>query len=319
MGKRSKKSNRAVNGWLAVDKPSGMGSTDVVNRLKRLLDAPKVGHGGTLDPMATGVLPIAFGEATKTMNYALNGNKSYLATVQWGTSTTSLDADGQIEQSGGLIPDANQIEAALPAFIGEISQVPPKVSALKVDGKRAHQLVREGEEFELEPRQTKIFELRLESHDPVAGRSEIFVSAAKGFYVRALARDLATSLGTLAHLVALRRVRSGPFGVEQCISLEKLEAMDHISDREALLLPLKRALDDIPALELGEAAARQLRNGQSVWVLRRSLLDQIDAKLPGFLSSQSEPVSVLVTAEGAEVGLAEFARGRVSPKRLFNI
>ena len=312
MAKRKK--GRAISGWLAIDKPQGMGSTSVVNRVKRLFDANKVGHGGTLDPMATGVLPIALGEATKTMPYALDANKAYEFEVHWGVETDSLDADGVATRTVDYQPSEAEILAIIPSFIGPIEQVPPKVSALKVDGQRAYDLAREGEDFELAPRATEVIDLTLLNHGN--GRSQFAVSAIKGFYVRALARDLAYALGTVGHLTALRRVRSGPFVAEDCVPLEFLEDLAHMSSRDAVLMPLDRVLVDIPALDLGIEAAQQLRNGQSVAVFRKSLLDKILSVTGDKLGEQ--PV-VLVKAGEQPVGIGQFEQGRIKPVRLFNL
>ena len=312
MAKRKK--GRSISGWIAIDKPQGMGSTSVVNRIKRLFDANKVGHGGTLDPMATGVLPIALGEATKTMPYALDANKAYEFEVHWGVETDSLDADGVVTRRVDHQPSKAEILAIIPQFIGSIDQVPPKVSALKVDGHRAYDLAREGKDFELATRATQVYDLELLSHSD--DRSQFAVSAAKGFYVRALARDLAYALGTVGHLTALRRVRSGPFVVEDCVTLEFLEDLAHMSPRDAVLMPLDRVLVDIPALDLGIEAAQQLRNGQSVAVFRKSLLDNILSTTGDTLGEQ--PV-VLVKAGNKPVGMGQFEKGRIKPVRLFNL
>ena len=312
MAKR--KGGRPISGWLAIDKPKGIGSTTLVNQIKRLFDAKKVGHGGTLDPMATGVLPIALGEATKTMTFALDARKSYQFDVKWGVETDSLDADGVVTNTVALRPSEADILRIIPKFLGVIEQVPPKVSALKVDGKRAYDLARDGQDFDLPARQTEVYNLALLEH--VGEHSRFRVEAAKGFYVRALARDLAYALGTLGHLTALRRVRSGPFVVEDCVTLDILTNLAHMSDRDAFLMPLDRVLVDIPALDLGTEAAQQLRNGQSVAVFRKSLLDKV---LTATANETGERAIVLVLNRGEPVGMGQFENGRIAPVRLFNL
>ncbi|HKB22329.1 MAG TPA: tRNA pseudouridine(55) synthase TruB, partial [Methyloceanibacter sp.] len=253
-----------VHGWLIFDKPQGINSTGAVAQVKRLYDAEKAGHAGTLDPLATGVLPIAFGEATKTVPFVVEGSKAYRFTVRFGIETDTDDAEGKEVAKSDARPSRSEIEATLSRFTGEITQVPPRFSALKVDGARAYDLARDEEEFELEPRSVSIARLTLIAH-PDKDHCVLEAECGKGTYVRALARDLGRVLGTLGHVAALRRTRAGPFGEENAVSLATLERLT--PDREALLAaiePVEIALRDIPALAISAADAARLRRGQPV-------------------------------------------------------
>jgi len=255
-----KRKGQAIDGWLAIDKPLGMGSTQVVGRVRHLLNAAKVGHGGTLDPLASGILPIALGEATKTVAYVMDGAKAYRFTVRFGVETTTLDGEGEVCATAEGRPDAAAIRAALPAFLGEILQMPPIFSALKVDGARAYDLARAGAAVDLAPRRVRIDSLcLLEQADADHATFEAHVG--KGTYIRALARDIARALGTVGHVTMLRRTRCGPFDEARAISLETLAALGQGPAPWSFLLPVATALDDIPALALTEEEARRLRSG----------------------------------------------------------
>ncbi|MAB14678.1 tRNA pseudouridine(55) synthase TruB [Parvibaculum sp.] len=305
MGRRKK--GDPVTGWVIVDKPSGPTSTDVVNRVRRHFNARKAGHAGTLDPLATGLLPVAMGEATKTIPFIMDADKGYLITIRFGIETNSADAEGDVVAQSDERPSDEEIRDALEAFRGEIEQVPPIFSAIKVNGERAYDLARAGEEVELKSRRVTIHEIRLVSRpDPDHAVVEILCS--KGTYARSLARDLARHLGTVGHVAALRRTRHGPFSEEDGIPLDKLLALSHYpAASEALrthLLPLETALDDIPAVALSDDDASRLRHGQEV------LLRGRDAPI---LSG-----SVLATHRGNPVALTEFDRGSLRPVRVFN-
>jgi len=258
-----KRKGQPIDGWLSIDKPIGLSSAQVVARVRRLLDAAKVGHGGTLDPLASGVLPIALGEATKTVQYVMDGAKAYRWTVRWGLATTTDDGEGAVCETAPGRPDQAAILAALPAFTGVISQIPPAYSAIKVAGERAYDLARAGEEVVLTPRQVRIdrFDL-VECPDPDHATFE--VACGKGTYIRSLARDLARALGTVGHVVALRRIVCGPFDEASSISLACLEEIGQGADPRSCLLPIETALDDIPALALNDADARRLQSGGPV-------------------------------------------------------
>ena len=295
-----KRKGRPINGWLITDKPAGMTSARVVAKVIELTGAAKAGHGGTLDPMATGVLPVALGEATKTTAYVMGGTKVYRFTVRWGEARDTDDAEGVVIETSAARPDKAQIRAALPDFSGVISQLPPVYAAIKVGGKRAYALARQGAAVELAPRQVTIdgFELlRVVDTDHAAFE----VTCGKGTYVRALARDLAVRLGTVGHLSELRRTRVGEFSESAAISLDNLGALGHSAALSVHLRPIETALADIPALAMTEQQAGRLRHGQTVQVVCE------------------EPGLVRATADGRLVALAEVDDGRARPVRVFNL
>ena len=253
------------HGWIILDKPHGLGSTQAVAAVKRVcrqagLGKVKVGHGGTLDPLATGVLPIALGEATKLAGRMLDAAKGYDFTVQFGAETTTLDAEGAVVASSDVRPDAAAIAAVLPRFTGPIRQVPPQYSALKVDGQRAYALARAGGEVTLAARDLVIHTLALTATTADSATLRALVS--KGTYIRSLARDIAKALGTVGHVTMLRRIKAGPFGIEQAISLDKLNEVANGPQLENVLLPLEAGLVDIPALNLDPEQARAVRQGR---------------------------------------------------------
>jgi tRNA pseudouridine55 synthase len=296
-----------VSGWLILDKPQGMTSTQAVTKVRRLFDAAKAGHAGTLDPLATGVLPIALGEATKTVPFAVEGLKTYRFTVRFGAETDSDDAEGTVVTESAARPETEAIEAMLPRFTGEISQVPPRFSALKVDGARAYDLARDKEEFELAPRVVSIKRLALIAR-PDPDHCQLEAECGKGTYVRALARDLGRALGSCAHVEALRRTRVGGFGEEDAVTLAELEAVkDNATEHDTLtraLKPIESALGDIPALALSLSDAARLRQGQPVLWRGR------DA--PIFTGT------AYATSRGMLVAVGEMEAGEFRPKRIFN-
>jgi tRNA pseudouridine55 synthase len=296
-----------VSGWLIFDKPRGMTSTQVVSKVKRLYQAAKAGHAGTLDPLATGVLPLALGEATKTVPFAVEGSKQYRFTVRFGAETDTDDADGKVVASSETRPTRAEIEAELLSFTGEIEQVPPRYSALKVDGARAYELARDDEDFELAARRVSIESLMLTDH-PDPDHCVLETQCGKGTYVRALARDLGRALGTFGHVEQLRRTRVGPFGEERAVTLSALEALAESGGHEALmtaLLPVETALCDIPALAVAGPDADRLRRGQ-----------------PVLLRGRDAPIvegTVYATSRGMLVAVGEVSRGELKPKRIFNL
>lgn len=257
----------APHGWIILDKPLGLGSTQAVAAVKRNLREAgygkkvKVGHGGTLDPLATGVLPVALGEATKLAGRMLDASKSYLFTVRFGSETDTLDLEGKVIATSDVRPALEQVEAVLPRFTGPIEQVPPIYSALKVDGERAYDLARAGQEVELKTRAVTILDLRLERFDPEEGAT-LLAHVSKGTYIRSLARDVAQALGTRGTVTMLRRVKAGPFDLSHAISLDKLNEIGKGAPLEQILLPLEVGLDDIPAIDLGPEQARAVRQGR---------------------------------------------------------
>lgn len=287
------------HGWVIVDKPEGMTSAHVVAKIRRIFKIKKAGHGGTLDPFATGVLPIALGEATKTLSYVLEGNKAYRFEVQWGEARTTQDREGEVTATSDTRPSQKEIEAILPEFTGSIEQIPPAYSALKVDGKRAYALARAGQEVDLPPRQVTINYLKLVSTTPDSATFE--VTCTKGTYVRSLARDLALRLGTVGYVKTLRRLMAAPFLENDAILLDSLLKVGHNSELMNYVLPLQEALADILALEIEGIEAVKLRQGQTL------------------LSPHGDQEVVLVMCEGKPLALGKVKEGRLSPLRVFNI
>jgi tRNA pseudouridine55 synthase len=251
-----------IHGWLVIDKPMGITSSRIVEKLRRATGA-KTGHAGTLDPLATGVLPIAFGEATKTVQFVSAGTKRYRFRIRWGITTDTDDSEGVVTAESGLRPDPTAIEAALPQFVGTILQRPPIYSALKIAGRRAYALARAGNAPELKPRPVEIYDLRLIAADD-PDHADLDAMVGEGTYIRALARDLAEALGTPGHVVELRRLAVGNFDEGQAISLDSALALGHSLAASEHLLPIETALDDIPALALTATEAARLRHGQRV-------------------------------------------------------
>lgn len=254
-----------MHGWVILDKPLGVTSTQAMARVRRLVNAQKAGHGGTLDPLASGILPVALGEATKLIPYVMDGRKTYRFTVRWGVATATDDAEGAGIATSAVRPTEAEILAALPRFVGIIEQVPPRFSAIKVAGARAYDLARDGEDFELASRKVEVFGLALETV-LYADEASFTVTCGKGTYVRALARDLAGILGTCGHVTALRRLAVGPFAEKRAISLEKLEELGHKGAAKTAVLPLEEALDDIPVLRLAAEQAQRLRAGLPIQI-----------------------------------------------------
>ncbi len=262
----------AMHGWIILDKPVGLGSTQAVAAVKRNMREAgygkvKVGHGGTLDPLATGVLPIALGEATKLCGRMLDASKVYEFTIAFGTETSGLDAEGEVVSTSEVRPTLPQVRAVLPHFTGAIDQIPPAYSAIKIDGKRAYERARSGEQVEMASRQVQIYGLELSHSDVVSGNAPIdsvtlTVHVSKGTYIRSLARDIAYALGTVGHVTMLRRKKAGPFGLKQAISLDKLNEIGKGAPAKDIILPLEAGLVDIPALDLSPDAAMAIRQGR---------------------------------------------------------
>jgi tRNA pseudouridine55 synthase len=297
-----------IHGWLVLDKPLGMTSSETVTAVRRILGAAKAGHGGTLDPSATGVLPIALGEATKTVPWVMAGVKTYRFTLRWGEARDTDDAEGKVIAESAVRPNLAAIEAVLPRFIGWLRQRPPAFSALKIAGERAYDLARKGKAVALAERAIEIEALHLtDMAEPDHATFEATVG--KGTYIRALARDLGEALGTYAHVTALRRLSVGRFGLERAISLDNLVSLGHSA--AACLLPVETALDDIPALALTEDEAHRLRCGQAVTPLRPSDRARID--------QLGEGATVCATTGGKLVALVEVAAGVLRPVRVMNL
>jgi tRNA pseudouridine55 synthase len=305
---RRKPRGRPLDGWLIIDKPAGMTSTEAVTRVKRLFDARKAGHGGTLDPLATGLLPIAFGAATKTVPYVMDGTKLYRFTLKFGEARDTDDADGVVIQTSDVRPDDATIEAALPALCGTIMQVPPIFSAIKVAGERAYDMARDGRAPLLEPRMARVDRFALVER--LDRDTAIFeVASGKGVYMRSLARDLARACGTVGHVAALRRLRVGPFLEQHAILLDKLREPDDTAPASPdLLLPVATALADIPALALTEQEAADLRHGQAISLVA----------LMGRIPATADPNGGLARAMagGRVIGLCRLEDGMLKPERV---
>jgi tRNA pseudouridine55 synthase len=310
-----RKKGSPVHGWVVIDKPQGVTSTQVVGIVRRVFDAQKAGHAGTLDPMATGVLAIALGEATKTVPYAMDATKIYRFTVTFGESRDSDDAEGAVTGTSDKRPALAEIEAAIPALVGAISQIPPIYSAIKVDGERAYDLARDGESVVLEPRTVLVHSVRLLGQAD-ADHAEFEMVCGKGTYVRAWARDLARNLGTLGYVSQLRRVAIGNFTVERAIGLEPLKAFMHSPAAFEHLLPLSTALDGIPALAVTGQDAVRLKSGNPILVRPREFARIAESAQSG---DDLQGLTVfLSTGEGEPVALASFAEGELRPFRVFN-
>ena len=258
----NKKKQKNISGWLILDKPIGLTSAKSVALVKRLTEAKKAGHGGTLDPLASGVLPIAFGEATKVVRYVLDGYKSYEFSLRWGIQTTTDDLEGDVILEKEKIPSIDQINFVVSKFLGDISQVPPAFSAIKIDGKRSYSLARLGKSPKLSSRKITIKKLELMTE--MGKEAKFFVTCSKGTYVRSLARDMGLLLGTAAHVTSLRRVKAGTFDIKSAFSLDSIQRLSHSGGLIKAMIPIHTALDDIPAIVVGNDQAKKLRYGQNI-------------------------------------------------------
>lgn len=295
MGKRRK--GRDISGWLVVDKPAGPTSTDVVNRVRRAFDAKKAGHAGTLDPAATGVLAVAFGEATKTVPHVTDGLKTYRFSVRLGAATDTDDAEGEVIETRDARPTDDDIRAALGAYRGDILQVPPQFSAVRIDGERAYARARAGEDMVIAPR--PLFVDRLDLTDrPDADTAVFEMTCGKGGYVRSIARDLGRDLGCLGHVTALRRLAAGPFDIAQSVPLSELES----DPDDARLLPLESALADLPEVRCSAEAAARLRNGNPA---------------PAYASTADYGDTAWASSDGRPVAIGTYRAGEFHPSRVF--
>ena len=314
MGRRKK--GEKIHGWLILDKPLEMTSTQAVSKTRWLLNAQKAGHAGTLDPLASGVLPIAFGEATKTVPFAQESSKAYKFTLRWGRSTTTLDAEGEVTGESDVRPSRDAIEEALGQFIGEIEQVPPKFSAIKVDGERAYDLARAGEAVELASRPVRIDDLRL-LDAPSPDLAVLEMKCGKGAYVRSIARDLAAALGAEGHVAALRRTKVGPFSAAQAVSLDVFEDLVHKGQALEALLPVETALDDIPATAVTEDEAFQLRQGRSIVLPPRRASELRNLRQPREIAGKDYSKAVVAMGSDRAIAIGEARAGKFSPVRVF--
>jgi len=310
-----KRKGDAVHGWVVLDKPVGMTSTLAVTIVRRIFNAQKAGHAGTLDPMASGVLAVALGEATKTVSFAMEAEKTYRFVAHWGEARDSDDAEGAVTETSAVRPARETIEALLPRFVGEIEQVPPGFSAIRVAGQRAYDLAREGKLPELQSREVVIHDARLLGQ-PDPDHAEFEMHCGKGAYVRAWVRDLARAAGTVGHVSALRRTRIGPFSVAEAIPLEKLKSFGHSPAAFEHLRPISTALDGIPALAVTGSDAVRLRSGNSI-LMRAGLFARIKEETNSRDDLQGLTV-FLSSAHGEPIALAELAGGELRPFRVFN-
>jgi tRNA pseudouridine55 synthase len=301
----------AVSGWICLDKPFDLTSTSAVSRVRRLFNAQKAGHAGTLDPLATGILPIALGEATKTVPFLMDSDKAYRFTIAWGRTTATLDREGETTAQSDVRPMLAQVEALLPRLVGEIQQVPPAYSAIKVGGERAYDLARAGETVELAPRAVTIHAARLVDA-PDADHVTLEIECGKGVYIRAICRDLAAALGACGHVSELRRTRVGRFTEDSAVTLELLEDLGHKARQSEALLPVETALDDIPVLAVTDEDAFRLKQGRPIVLVPR----QVEAVKAGL-----KPGSRIVSAmrDGMVVALCEMRAGRLEPSRVFHL
>ncbi len=300
----------AIHGWLVADKPAGLSSARVVGMVRRAMGAAKAGHAGTLDPLATGILPVALGEATKTVPFVMDSTKCYRFTIRWGEARSTDDSEGHIVATSAIRPTQEQVLAALAPMIGRIQQVPPAYSAVHIAGHRAYALARAGHRVYPAPRSVTVHRFVLigrEGEDDATFE----VECGKGTYVRSLARDLAAALGTVGYVLSLRRTRLGPFTETQAISLESLPSLGHSPPAFGHLLPVETALDDIPALALTDTEANRLRCGQAI-----GLADRLDGVRIGHLESGC---IVWAVAGGKPVGIARFEAGGIRPVRILNL
>ncbi len=295
----------AINGWIILDKPSGITSAHAVAKVKRLLKPAKIGHAGTLDPLASGILPLALGEATKTVSFMMDAAKAYSFEVTWGEERDTDDIMGQVTASADTFPEEPYINTILPEFIGAISQQPPSYSAIKVDGQRAYDMARSGQEMELKSRTIHVHSLEMTNY--TTDKSTFICHCGKGTYIRSLARDMGRRMGCYGHISVLRRLQVGNFMENHAISLEVLEEMSHKGDL-SFLLPVESALDDIPAMEVNSNQAMLLRRGQVIMLPTNHLR-----------AEESAGTTVLVTHEGKAVAMCEALQGKVKPVRVFNL
>ncbi len=306
-----RKKGQPIHGWLVIDKPAGKTSSQVVAIVKRMLDAQKAGHGGTLDPLATGVLPIALGEATKTVSYIMDGTKRYRLDIAWGEARDTDDSEGAVTQTSDVRPSEVDIRAVLADFVGVIDQVPPDYSAIKIDGNRAYALARSGETVIISSRPVRIDRIELVDV-PDVDHAVLEVACGKGTYMRSLARDIALALGTFGHLASLRRLAAGPFDETDAISLESLDSLVHSAPPSTYLRAVESALDDIPALHLNASQADHLRHGRPIRVKGPEGHPFVD------ISCLDEGGVLCAMADGRPVALARLVQGEIRPVRVLN-
>ena len=313
-----RKKGEDVSGWVVLDKPEEMTSTHAVSAVKRVFNANKAGHAGTLDPLASGILPIALGEATKTVPWLMEAEKTYVFTIKWGVSTETQDREGKPTAESDVRPTAGQIREALKDFLGEIEQVPPQFSAVKVDGERAYDIARSGEAVQLEPRLVVVHEADLVETEG-AHLATLKVRSGKGFYLRALVRDLAAKLGAEGHVWRLRRTAVGPFTEAQSVTLDELQLLGQKGAASERLNPVETALADIPALAINGEDAFKLRQGRPIVLLPHV----VETLKPQFrdrtIAGQDASRAALALFQGKAVALGDVRAGQFKPTRVFHL
>ena len=313
-----RKKGEDISGWVVLDKAEDITSTQAVSAVRRVFNAQKAGHSGTLDPLASGVLPIALGEATKTVPWLMEAKKEYLFTIRWGVSTETQDREGKPTAQSDVRPSRDAVARALEGFIGEVEQIPPQFSAVKIDGERAYDLARAGEEVELQPRLVVVFDAEVtgtEGDDLVTIR----VRCGKGFYIRALVRDLAAALGAEGHVWRLRRTAVGPFRESQSVTLDDLQVLGQKGAASERLNPVETALDDIPALAINGEDAFKLRQGRPI-VLLPHVLETLKPKFRDrTIAGQDASRAALALFQGKAVALGDVRAGQFKPTRVFHI
>ncbi len=311
---RKPKGNK-IDGWVNLHKPVGMTSNQALSIVKRALKPQKAGHAGTLDPLASGILPIALGDATKTVPYVQDAMKIYNFTVTWGEQRTTDDAEGDAIHTSDKRPTREDVEKIMPLFMGDVTQIPPQFSAIKVDGNRAYDLARDGEEVVLKPRLVYIETLEILDHSP---KKTVFRAlCGKGTYVRAIARDMGQKLGCFGYISALERASVGPFTLENAITLDIFQNDGHTVPTEQVLLPLQTALDDIPVLALREQEAARLKNGNPLSFLSKPDLERLNVS--GIDYNEKEIVTILTTFQQKPVAIVEVDGIELHPIRIFNV
>lgn len=313
-----RKKGEDVSGWVVLDKPEEMTSTHAVSAIKRVFNANKAGHAGTLDPLASGILPIALGEATKTVPWLMEAEKTYLFTIKWGVSTKTQDREGEPTATSDVRPTPDAIRAALADFIGEIEQTPPQFSAVKVDGERAYDIARSGESVALEPRRVIVHEAELVGTEG-ADHATLRVRSGKGFYIRALVRDLATKLGAEGHVWRLRRTAVGPFTETQSVTLDELQHLGQKGAASERLNPVETALADIPALAINGEDAFKLRQGRPIVLLPHVMEDLKPKFRDRTIAGQDASRAALALFQGKAVALGDVRAGKFKPTRVFHI
>ena len=317
MGRQKKRKGDPVHGWLTFNKHPELTSTQAVAIVKRLLNAQKAGHGGTLDPLADGILPIALGEATKTSAYAMDADKDYTFEIVWGASTNTQDKEGEIIGESDVRPAPADVATALQTFVGRIEQTPPQFSAIKVNGVRAYDAARDGETVELKSREVDLFEARVDDKS-TENTAIIHVTCGKGFYIRSLVRDLAAALGAEGHVALLRRTRVGAFSIENSVSVADLEGFDDVEARRSHLVPISKAMDDVPKVEIPEAELVKLKNGNDVLLFPHQI-DAFKKERSELLGEDSDERFALASCNGVVLAMGDVRAGHFQPMRVFQL